>query len=369
MNDITENAAKDVAPLRIRKIAPRPELDQTKKAHEARGISAPDPEKDFVDIDLEEFVSLDLENGRITLEPSSLCNLRCRYCAVPKDNPCEVVWDRISYIFKLVKLRGMSTAIITGGEPGIFRDIRRIISDLHSWGFYVSLLTNGTWASQMSRARELVGLGLTEVHVSMKEFTKGSFLSLTRRDLFERSRQGLENILALHREGSLKYFHMNHVITKYSFPAQNIIDFFDALESCPDLFLLTMVEPIKEKDHDLVPGLDVLLPELDKLLSYLDKRRIPYRLEGIPLCMLGGRVAASLDRAHMADSDYRVFVTPKEREDNVFVFRGWQRFLQFAHGKDCHTCAYIDECPGVHKTILEYWREDCLRPFAAGEQQ
>lgn len=367
MNDITEGG--DIVPLRIRRIAPRPELDHTKKAHEARGITAPDPEKDFVDIDLEEFVSLDLAGGRITLEPSNLCNLRCRYCAVPKDDPCDIDWDRIAYIFKLVKLSGMSTAVITGGEPGIFRDIRRIISDLHSWGFYVSLLTNGTWASQMDRARELVGLGLTEVHVSMKEFTKGSFLSLTGRDLFERSRQGLENISSLRRDGSLRYFHMNHVITRYSFPVRNIIDFFDAFDFCPDLFLITMVEPIKGRDYDLVPQLDMLLRELDVLLSYLDARRIPFRVEGVPLCMLGDRIAASLDRAHMSDNDYRVFVTFKEHRDSVFVFRGWQRFLQFAHGKGCDACAYLGQCPGVHKTILEYWRDDCLKPLTAGGQR
>ena len=67
MNDITEGG--DIVPLRIRRIAPRPELDHTKKAHEARGITAPDPEKDFVDIDLEDFVPRALAGGRITLEP------------------------------------------------------------------------------------------------------------------------------------------------------------------------------------------------------------------------------------------------------------------------------------------------------------
>lgn len=366
MNDIIEGAGMDDAPLRIRRIAPRPELDHRRKAHETRGISAPDPEEDFVDISLEEFVSLDLAGGRITLEPSNLCNLRCGYCAVPKDDPCDIEWDRVAHIFKLVRLRGMSVAVITGGEPGIFRDIRRIVSDLHSWGFVVSLLTNGTWAWQMDRARELVDLGLTEVHVSMKEFTRESFLSLTGRDLFERSRRGLENISSLRRDGTLKYFHMNHVITRHSFPMRNIIDFFDAFDLRPDLFLITMVEPIKEKDYGLVPDPDVLLEELDPLLSYLDGRGIPFRVEGIPLCLLGDRAEASLDGAHLADNAYRVFVTFKERRESVFVFRGWQRLLQFTHGKGCEACVRAGECPGIHKTILEYWRDDRLRPLTTG---
>lgn len=342
--------------MRIRRILPLPELDPSDQRHEARGIKAPDPDNDFQNISESEFAAMPLSGGRITLDISNLCNLRCDYCAVPKTPSWSADWKKIAWIFKLARLCGVNTAVLTGGEPGLTVGIEMVISDLAAWGYRVSLLTNGTWAADAARAERLVRSGVSDVHISVKEFSKESYTALTGRDFFAPTLEGFRNLLALKRDGVIQHLHMNSVLTSHSFPPDRIMRFFDQFGSYPDLFLLTLVEPIDERKPDVAPQLDTLLNGLDTLLPYFERGGIPYRVEGVPLCLLGGRAASSLDPQHRADDRWKIFVSGNPEKEVAYMYKGWGRYLQFTHAEKCSSCALAVKCPGIHKSLLPFWR-------------
>lgn len=342
--------------MRIRRILPLPELDPADKRHEKRGIRAPHKEKDFQDISEADFAAMDLAGGRITLDISNLCNLRCDYCAVPKTPSWSADWKKISWIFKLARLSGVRTAVITGGEPGLAPGIEKVISDLAAWGYKVSLLTNGTWAAEAARAERLARSGVSEMHISVKEFSRETYSALTGRDLFKPTLGGFKNLLNLRQIGVIPHLHMNSVLTSHTFPPDRIMRFFDQFQVFPDFFLLTLVEPIDVCKPDVAPQLDALLSGLDALLPYFERRSIPYRVEGIPLCLLGDRAGSSLDPLHCTDSRWKIFVSGDPEKEVTYLYKGWGRFLQFAHAEKCRSCGLSTKCPGIHKSLLPFWR-------------
>lgn len=352
--------------MRIRRILPLPELNPADKQHEKRGIRAPDKEKDFQDLSEAEFAAMDLAGGRITLDISNLCNLRCDYCAVPKDNSWSADWKKISWIFKLARFSGVRTAVITGGEPGLVKGIENVVSDLAAWGFKVSLLTNGTWAADAARAERLARSGVSEMHISVKEFSRETYTALTGRDLFGPTLEGFRNLLNLRHAGVIPHLHMNSVLTSHTFPAERMISFFDQFQAFPDFFLLTLVEPIDARKPDVAPQLDALLSGLDALLPYFERRGIPYRLEGVPLCLLGDRAASSLDQLHCADDRWKIFVSGDPEKEVAYMYKGWGRFLQFTHAEKCRSCEMAARCPGIHKSLLPFWR--AVRPDLLKEE-
>lgn len=91
------------------------------------------------------------------------CNMRCPFChnasLVTHTSDCEEysVQDVISY---LEKRQGILDGIcITGGEPLLHADTRKLIQGARSLGYSVKLDTNGSFPEKL---RELIGEGLLD---------------------------------------------------------------------------------------------------------------------------------------------------------------------------------------------------------------
>lgn len=86
-----------------------------------------------------------------TFELSPVCNFSCKMCYVRKsreelraEGKCEKTVDEWISIAKQCKDAGTLYLLLTGGEPFLFPDFRRLYETLHEMGFVISINTNGT---------------------------------------------------------------------------------------------------------------------------------------------------------------------------------------------------------------------------------
>ena len=87
-------------------------------------------------------------NGSLELLP--ICNMNCDMCYVRLSRE-EVqthgglhTTDEWIEIGKQMKDSGVIFLLLTGGEPLLFPDFKRLYSELHKMGFVITINTNGT---------------------------------------------------------------------------------------------------------------------------------------------------------------------------------------------------------------------------------
>lgn len=85
-----------------------------------------------------------------TFELTSRCNLDCKMCYIHKRaNDAETLREELSAeewlsIAKEAKKHGMLFLLLTGGEPFLRSDFKKIYAECHEMGFLISINTNGT---------------------------------------------------------------------------------------------------------------------------------------------------------------------------------------------------------------------------------
>lgn len=124
------------------------------------------------------------------------CNLRCQYC-MPEEGvdftPSDewITIDEMNRIVSILREQGLSKIRITGGEPLIRPDFRKLMKKLHNQLPNLYLTTN---ASLLHKHLEfLENLPLNGINISLDSLEKERFEEITRRKQFK---QVYENILA-----------------------------------------------------------------------------------------------------------------------------------------------------------------------------
>ncbi len=85
-----------------------------------------------------------------TFEISPCCNLNCRMCYVRKSHKevqefgGEKTVEQWLEIARECRDAGMLFLLLTGGEPFLYKDFRRLYTELKKMGFMISINTNGT---------------------------------------------------------------------------------------------------------------------------------------------------------------------------------------------------------------------------------
>ena len=73
------------------------------------------------------------------------CNSQCGYCDLPlNEGRYELSREEINTIFTRLYADGLRYVFIQGGEPTLRKDLPEVMTDLHSIGFKLTLITNGT---------------------------------------------------------------------------------------------------------------------------------------------------------------------------------------------------------------------------------
>jgi cyclic pyranopterin phosphate synthase len=117
------------------------------------------------------------------------CNFRCLYCMPDEDmsflpNDQLMQAEEILALGKLFVGLGVRKIRLTGGEPLVRKDARRIIRELSQLPIELTLTTNGVLMDQYLPC--LQESGVTSLNISLDTLDAQKFYLLTRRDYFER---------------------------------------------------------------------------------------------------------------------------------------------------------------------------------------
>lgn len=94
------------------------------------------------------------------------CNLRCKYCNIPKSNVEDMELDKWLKAFKIINDIGIKKVNILGGEPTIYKDIVEIVKYiLNDTKMECSLITNSM--DKHETVLKLLEIGLKNISVSI----------------------------------------------------------------------------------------------------------------------------------------------------------------------------------------------------------
>ena len=150
------------------------------------------------------------------------CNLRCSYCMpeegislTPKSNLMTA--EEILHIAKTFVAVGVTKIRLTGGEPLVRKDAKKIILDLGKLGVDLTITTNGILVPNYIETFKTAGI--QTVNISIDSLEKAKFNQITRRNYFD---EVMKNIDLLLQEGFC--VKLNVVLIK-DFNDNEIIDF------------------------------------------------------------------------------------------------------------------------------------------------
>ncbi|WP_281226579.1 GTP 3',8-cyclase MoaA [Flavobacterium aquiphilum] len=152
------------------------------------------------------------------------CNLRCTYCMPAEGIALTprahlMTAEEIVTIAKTFVKLGVNKIRLTGGEPLVRKDAKKIIEELGKLGVVLTLTTNGILVHEFIDTFKEAGI--TTLNVSIDSLKQDKFNQITRRNYFEKV---IENIDLLERNGfKVK---LNVVVIK-GFNDNEIVDFIE----------------------------------------------------------------------------------------------------------------------------------------------
>lgn len=329
---------------------------------DAADDQSPVPEEDYREISFERMLELDFRNSSLIIDPTYFCNLRCLFCSLPITEREAVEIDHLRVIFQTAYLLGTRTAVVSGGEPGIYPEIRRLTAMLDSIGYRVVMLTHGLWAQDIGTARSLVEAGISDLLVSLKGMDEPSSTALSGKPgIHTRQVRAIRNLASLVSNGTLKRLRINHVIGGETLGMIHRLEWLASLDHVPEV-VFSLLEPYTPEMTSLLPSPAALRSELPLQLRRLADHGIPFTFEGVPLCYAGAFERMSGDIRRQSDESLRMFIKPRDGTDYVLFYHGYQRLLQFIKPAGCDSCGLRNECPGLHKKSLADWP---VHPVAA----
>ncbi|RMG71296.1 MAG: radical SAM protein, partial [Nitrospirae bacterium] len=125
------------------------------------------------------------------------CNLRCQYCLVwRKEGSEELTLKDIGVLAENLRLSGLKSVVITGGEPLLRDDIVDVIELFKRYGLIVRLQTNGMLLNP-SLMEDIFRAGLDDIYVSLDTLRPDRFMALTGCDNEDVHKRLIENLKRL----------------------------------------------------------------------------------------------------------------------------------------------------------------------------
>ncbi len=122
------------------------------------------------------------------------CNLRCGYCCVWRSEPGrELSLKEIELLARNLRLSGLKSVVITGGEPLLREDIVEIIGTLKKEKLIVRLQTNGLLLDSELTER-IFNEGLDDIYISLDTLMPERFKLLSGSDEEDIHRRLMENL-------------------------------------------------------------------------------------------------------------------------------------------------------------------------------
>ncbi|MDG1849161.1 MAG: GTP 3',8-cyclase MoaA [Flavobacteriales bacterium] len=174
--------------------------------------------------------SLGRKHNYLRISITEKCNLRCSYCMPAEGLPLMpkkhlMTSDEIYTLAEVFVKNGVDKIRLTGGEPLVRKDFTTILQRLSSLPVDLTLTTNAVLVDRYIDV--LKSCGVNSLNVSLDTLQEDKFLTITKRDEFQKT---LQNIQLLIREG----FHLKlNVVLMKGFNDNEIIDFISLTKELP----------------------------------------------------------------------------------------------------------------------------------------
>ena len=67
-------------------------------------------------------------DGTVYIELTHKCNFKCKHCYANCPQPKEMTFEQVKHLSKILKKEGFKKILLTGGEPLLIKDIKKIIN-------------------------------------------------------------------------------------------------------------------------------------------------------------------------------------------------------------------------------------------------
>src|SRR5512143_2450510 len=108
----------------------------------------------------------------VQLTLTNRCQCNCKHCGVSKLREAikgELSLEHIDLLFQDFRLAGCLVVDLFGGEPTLRHDLFDIIARGKSYGFFVSLETNG-YVIDQAYMKRLAATGLDQIYLSLDDY-------------------------------------------------------------------------------------------------------------------------------------------------------------------------------------------------------
>jgi len=283
------------------------------------------------------------------------CNNHCVFCHTAELRPNRGSSSRAvkQKIVRALRL-GCDTAVLSGGEPTMRRELLAWARLAHQLGLRFGLVTNGRMLAYPQLVDKLCGFGLDYVHVSLHGGRSQVHNRMVRADSFDDALAAIGNLAR--RDVELT---VNTVVTTANI--DGLAEVVDCLKPFGRLKLkLSMVEPKGAAAHrfeKLVPTVSAVAERIREAFGYARQNAPDLVLahEGMPLCLLPGLVE------HANDLRHHGFRFMSEVSESDF-FPVDNRNKSFAPA--CDGCALRGACPGLYTGYLQQRGEEELQPLS-----
>jgi MoaA/NifB/PqqE/SkfB family radical SAM enzyme len=131
----------------------------------------------------------------VQLTLTNRCQCSCKHCGVSKLREVikgELTFEQIDQLFQDFKLAGCLVVDLFGGEPTLRRDLFDIIEKGKSYGFILSLETNG-YVLDQAYVERLAAAGLDQIYLSLDDYRAETHDAIRRKKgCFDRAVRALE---------------------------------------------------------------------------------------------------------------------------------------------------------------------------------
>lgn len=302
------------------------------------------------------------------------CNEDCLFCVRRGDEePIEYLdTEECKKRIARASEENWKTLEFDGGEPTLRNDLPELIQHARKVGFKdVCILTNGVRLSDREYTKKLI----QALESGDRDFTYSFSVSLhshkkdiseyltNSKNTFEKTIQGLKNLIQLEAEGISVY----HIMTKYNY--KDLPDFVRYLdENFPEIRFLvfSFIYPTGAalKNKHIFPKLSELEDYLYKALELCEEKEIQFTISTcgtIPLCYLRGYEEYTVNQQRLDQPENIGLLDSKQKARYQLATEEFHQKTKIK-AKRCSLCHLNELCGGLWKTYAELYGTDELKP-------
>jgi cyclic pyranopterin phosphate synthase len=286
-----------------------------------------------------------MRERRATLKLGYACNNNCIFCRVGRRGCKDKTTEKIKEELKKLRGLGISSILITGGEPTIRSDIFEIIHYAKRVGFKnIHLESNGRMFYYKKFIERAIIAGVSSFAVALHSHRAEVHDFLTRvPGSFEETVRGIENLME-YRVSVIN----NTTVTKFNYKElPELLKFLDnyGIKCC----MFSFVQPVgrvHENYEEIVPKISEVAQYFHEILDIARKKNIQMIIEGLTPCFMQGYEKYITELRAPRD----LVVAPDYSVSDFHEFRIKTGRLK---APQCKDCKYTLICIGTWKDYVK----------------